>query len=126
MATSNALHAAVNGPFVNTVTDALLASLWSSASETVADDVSLDELARVADLSAKHFARTFKQSTGVPPHRWLISQRIGKTRELMASGDLDISEIALACGFEDQSHFTVAFSNATGVNPGAYRRNVRS
>ena len=91
----------------------------------LAEDVSLSALAAIANLSTSHFARAFRQSTGVPPHRWLTNQRIARGRELLEIGDLTLAEIALACGFADQSHFTVAFRSATGVTPGAYRREVR-
>ena len=87
------------------------------------EDVGLVELAALVDLSPKHFARAFKQSTGTPPHQFLLQQRIARAKELLARHDGgSISEIALACGFADQSHFTAAFRKATGQPPGAYRR----
>ncbi len=88
-------------------------------------DVALDELAALAGLSAKHFARAFRQSTGVPPHRWLIEKRIDRAKALLTGGDLGLAEIALACGFADQSHFTAAFRRGTGVTPGAFRQETR-
>jgi AraC family transcriptional regulator len=91
----------------------------------LADDIGLDDLAAIADLSAKHFARAFRQSTGAPPHRWLIERRIERGKELLAASDHSLAEIALACGFADQSHFTAAFRKAVGATPGAYRRALR-
>ena len=88
-------------------------------------DATLDEIAQRVGLSAKHFARAFRQSTGVPPHRWLLQRRIERARELLEAGDLPLAEIALLCGFADQSHFTVTFKKATGLTPGAYRREAR-
>ncbi len=93
--------------------------------EHAAGDLALDELAALADLSAKHFARAFRQSTGVPPHRWLIERRIDRAKELLAASDHSLAEIALACGFADQSHFTAAFRKAVGATPGGYRREIR-
>ncbi len=93
--------------------------------ERAADDLALDELAALVDLSAKHFARAFRQSTGVPPHRWLIERRIDRAKELLAESDHSLAEIALACGFSDQSHFTAAFRKAVGATPGGYRREIR-
>ena len=90
----------------------------------VGQELLLDDLAGLVGLSAKHFARAFRDSTGVPPHRWLTNQRIERARELLAAGDLPIAEIALICGFADQSHFTVTFKKATGLTPGAYRREM--
>jgi AraC family transcriptional regulator len=93
--------------------------------ERAADDLALDELAALVDLSAKHFARAFRQSTGVPPHRWLIERRIDRAKELLAASDHSLAEIALACGFADQSHFTAVFRKAVGATPGGYRREIR-
>jgi AraC family transcriptional regulator len=93
--------------------------------ENAHHDLALEELAALVGLSAKHFARAFRQSTGVPPHRWLIERRIARARELLTTGDLDLAEIGLACGFADQSHFTAVFRRGTGLTPGAYRRETR-
>jgi AraC-like DNA-binding protein len=87
--------------------------------------VPLAELARAANLSPAHFVRAFKQSTGQPPHRWLIAQRIEKAKQLMTETSLSLAEIAWACGFADQSHFTRLFSRATRTSPGVWRHNRR-
>jgi AraC family transcriptional regulator len=88
-------------------------------------DLALEERAALAGLSAKHFARAFRQSTGVPPHRWLIERRIEHAKNLLITADLGLAEIALACGFADQSHFTAVFRRGTGVTPGAFRQETR-
>ena len=90
----------------------------------LADDIGLDDLAAIADLSAKHFARAFRQSTGMPPHRWLIERRIDRAKALLATADLGLADIAIACGFADQSHFTAAFRKSVGATPGRYRRDL--
>ncbi len=91
----------------------------------LAEDIGLDDLAAIADLSAKHFARAFRQSTGMPPHRWLIERRIDRAKALLMEGDLNLAEIALTCGFADQSHFTAAFRKSVGATPGIFRRDLR-
>ena len=88
-------------------------------------DATLDDIAQVTGLSSKHFARAFQRSTGVPPHRWLLQRRIERARNLLATGGLPLAEIALVCGFADQSHLTVAFRKMTGMTPGAFRRAAR-
>jgi AraC family transcriptional regulator len=88
--------------------------------------VPLAELARAVNLSPGHFVRAFKQSTGQPPHRWLVEQRIEKAKQLLVNTSLSLAEIALACGFADQSHFGRVFSRVTHTSPGAWRRYLRS
>jgi AraC family transcriptional regulator len=88
--------------------------------------VPLAELARAVNVSSGHFVRAFKQSTGQPPHRWLVEQRIEKAKQLLVNTSLSLAEIALACGFSDQSHFGRVFSRATDTSPGAWRRYLRS
>lgn len=88
--------------------------------------VPVADLARALSLSPAHFARAFKQTTGQPPHRWLMEQRIDKAKQLLIGTTLSLGEIALACGFADQSHFTRLFSRVTHSSPGAWRRHERS
>jgi len=88
------------------------------------EDVTLDDVASVTGLSAFHFARAFKQATGLPPHRWLVNQRIVRARELLTRNELALASIALECGFAHQSHFTTAFKKALGITPAAFRRAV--
>src|SRR3984893_9078554 len=88
--------------------------------------VPLAELAQALSLSPSHFARAFKQTTGQPPHRWLMEQRIDKAKQLLIGTTLSLGEIALVCGFADQSHLTRLFSRVTHSSPGAWRRHKRS
>jgi AraC-like DNA-binding protein len=88
-------------------------------------DTSLHDVARVCGLSVSHFARAFKESTGVAPYQWLTLRRIDVSKEMLADPRLSLAEIALDCGFSDQSHFTRVFSKACGLTPGAWRRNSR-
>jgi AraC-like DNA-binding protein len=84
--------------------------------------VSLSELAVECGLSVRHFARAFKRSMGLPPHRYPLKQRIETARGLLLNSKQSLLDIALACGFADQSHFTRVFTAAIGVSPGAIRR----
>lgn len=83
---------------------------------------SLHQIAAEFDLSVSHFSRAFRISTGLPPHQWLLQQRLKAAKQLMMVHDLPLAEIALSAGFANQSHFTRAFSAAVGVSPGAWRR----
>ncbi len=84
-----------------------------------ADDLSLNQLARVAALSPYHLSRLFCDQFGIPPHAYLESIRIRHARRLLASG-VPIVEVALETGFADQSHFTQRFKRMVGVPPGQY------
>ncbi|MBU8897803.1 AraC family transcriptional regulator [Corallococcus sp. M34] len=84
--------------------------------------VSLAELARSCGLSERHFARAFRETTGQPPHRWLMERRLEKARHLLATSTQSLQEIAITCGFAHQSHFTRTFTRAVGTSPGAWRR----
>jgi AraC family transcriptional regulator len=85
-------------------------------------NVSSADLATECLLSAGHFARAFRHSTGLSPHQWLIERRIEKAHALLREGRLSLAEIARACGFADQSHFTKAYARRRGISPGAWRR----
>ena len=82
-------------------------------------------LAQVAKLSPSHFARMFKQTEGISPHRYVLQCRIKWARELLAGTDMPLSEIAVVTGFSDQSHYTRWFREIIGVTPGSYRWSMR-
>jgi AraC family transcriptional regulator len=85
-------------------------------------DTSIDQLANETGLSSSHFARAFKQTVGVAPHQWLLQKRIDRAKELLRRTDMELSEIALSCGFGDQSHFTRVFTRLERSTPGKWRR----
>lgn len=86
-------------------------------------------LARMADavgLSLFHFARTFRSTLGLTPQAYVQLRRCEKARSLMEEDRLTLSEIALACGFTSQSHFTTVFKRLEGITPGRWRgRNIQ-
>ncbi len=78
-------------------------------------DPSVAELARECGLSSGHFARAFRQSTGLTPHQWLIRKRVERARGLLLGDGLGLADIAVICGFVDQSHFTRVFTKFEGL-----------
>ncbi|WP_348642341.1 AraC family transcriptional regulator [Rhizobium tropici] len=80
------------------------------------------ELALECGLSQRHFCRAFRQSTGLSPHAWLQHRRVDVAKTLLCRRDLQLADIAIACGFADQSHFTRVFTHLIGISPGAWRR----
>ncbi|ASW02575.1 helix-turn-helix domain-containing protein [Paraburkholderia aromaticivorans] len=85
-------------------------------------NVSLEEIANACNLSRSYFIRAFRETTHRTPHQWLLEQRIERARHLLRSSDSSLSEIAIACGFADQSHFTRTFTQLVGTPPGSWRR----
>ena len=77
-------------------------------------------LAGVA-LSVAMFAPSSRR-TGAPPHRRLTSRRLARAKELLAATDMTLAEIAIVCGFTDQSYFTQIFARYEGSSPGRWRR----
>jgi transcriptional regulator GlxA family with amidase domain len=84
--------------------------------------IRLGEVAGAVRLSASHFSRVFHHSVGEPPARYLRRHRVKRAQEMMLSTCKSITEIALNCGFADQSHFTRTFRRMVGVTPAAWRR----
>ena len=84
-------------------------------------DLTIETLAKEAYLSPFHFARAFKAATGTAPHRYLTDRRIGRAKALIAEGRLPLTQIADACGFSSQAHFTRWFKRFVGTTPGEYR-----
>jgi AraC family transcriptional regulator len=86
------------------------------------ETIHLAELAAIAGVSRFHFARLFKASTGVSPMANLERLRLDRAQALIRTGALRLSEVALATGFADQSHFTRRFRLHAGMTPGKYER----
>ena len=89
-------------------------------------DPSIADIAAECGLSSSYFAKAFKQATGAPPHAWLSMKRIERAKQLLSETNDELAEIALACGFVDQSHFGRAFSSSEGCSPGRWRRFYQS
>jgi AraC family transcriptional regulator len=87
--------------------------------------VRLDEVARRCNLSLSQFGRTFKKTTGLTPHRWLVQRRLERAQDLLLWSTLSLAQIALDCGFSEQSHFTRTFTRLVGTSPGEWRRQRR-
>jgi AraC-like DNA-binding protein len=82
----------------------------------------LAEIAAACGLSPGHFARAFRVSTGLAPHSWLLRARVDHAMTLLRQRDPSLSEIALACGFADQSHLSRVFTRQIGMSPRSWRR----
>jgi transcriptional regulator GlxA family with amidase domain len=78
-------------------------------------------LARIAGVSSRGFHRAFRQRFGITPHAYVILKRIELAQNLMLTTGDSLSQIALACGMTDQSHFTRTFRRIIGQSPRQWR-----
>ncbi len=92
--------------------------------ENLTEPISLARLADLAQLSPFHFSRAFKQSFGLPPHRYQTSRRIELAKALLAERALSVTDIALRIGYSETSSFTAVFRKLMGRTPTDYRRSL--
>lgn len=85
-------------------------------------DLSILDLATLTSMSESHFSRSFKQSVGIAPYQYLMQQRVERAKQLLKQQAISISDIALDCGFANQTHLTKVFRQMTGVTPKAYQK----
>src|SRR5260221_1155645 len=90
------------------------------------EDWAVRRLARVSGVSQAHFARSFKQAFGVPPHRYLLTRRIERATALLRDTDRPITEIAFDTGWESLGTFGRTFRDVTNESPGAIRARTRA
>ncbi|NKC33872.1 AraC family transcriptional regulator [Falsiroseomonas selenitidurans] len=114
------LHART-APTRHRIAPARLRAVLAYIEEHLAEEITLADLAAVARLSRFHFARAFRAEAGVAPHAHVTLRRVERAKRLMLEGGTALSEIALACGFAHQAHFTTAFRRVTGTTPGRWR-----
>ncbi|WP_273069606.1 helix-turn-helix transcriptional regulator [Thioclava marina] len=86
--------------------------------------IRLSDFAALAALSPFHLHRMFRASRGIPLHAWITERRIDRAKSLLRGTD-PVLEVALACGFSSQSHFTRTFKSGTGTTPAAWRTAIK-
>jgi AraC-like DNA-binding protein len=92
----------------------------------LAGRILVSDLSAVAQRSEGHFSRAFKRTFGISPHAYVLRRRVEKATHLMLVSDDSLSDIALACGMNDQAHFCNSFRQMTGQTPAAWRRERRA
>ncbi len=83
-------------------------------------------LARVSGVSEAHFARSFREAFGLPPHRYLLTRRIERATALLRDTDLSITEIAFQTGWSSLGTFGRTFRDVTGESPGVVREREKA
>ena len=92
----------------------------------MSENVRLDDVAAAAGLSSFHFARMFKKTTGLTPHRYLMKARVERAKSLLREFEKSLTEIAIECGFCDHSHMSKVFRRLTGMAPVEFRDGWRA
>ncbi|GCE07272.1 AraC family transcriptional regulator [Dictyobacter aurantiacus] len=85
-------------------------------------ELSLEALARQVGFSPYHFARLFRQTTGESPHQFVLRQQVEQAQHLCEKSEMPLAQVALACGFSNQSHLTRVFKRYLGLTPRAFRQ----
>lgn len=105
---------------------ARLRKVLAYIAEQLGEELSLGALADCAHLSPHHFSIAFKASTGLPPYRYVIEQRMREAKRMLTESGAPLAEIAQSVGFSSQAQFTTMFRKLVGTTPGRYRSQVRS
>ncbi|MEM9012478.1 MAG: AraC family transcriptional regulator [Pseudomonadota bacterium] len=106
------------------LTDHDVANVTSMIEERLEENLNISDLARVTSLSDWHFARAFKQATGLSPHQFVLRRRIARAKDLLERTADPLAEVAVASGFSSQSHMTDVFRQKAGTTPGKYRAEI--
>ena len=89
--------------------------------EHLGEEITLEAIATQLNMSQYYFCHLFKQSMGISPYQYVLQQRINKAKQLLKQRQLTITDVALECGFANQTHFTKYFRKLTGATPKNYR-----
>ena len=107
---------------VNKLPPQLLERTLAYINDRLSEDISLDDLAQLCEITKFHFLRCFKASTGSSPYQYLLDRRVERAKRLLTSTHYPVGDIAHMCGFADVSGLNRTFRRATGMAPGAWRQ----
>ena len=116
----------VEQPVARTLADDPVTSAMARALEQLPERISVDELARVAHLSPRQFARRFRAATGTSPARWLINRRVDASLPLLERDSRGVEEVGRMVGFATPAAFRRHFRDRVGLSPSTYRRRFRT
>lgn len=94
--------------------------LRSYVRERLGEDIRLSELAALIGISPRHFSLLFRRAFGMPPYRYVLSQRLAEGARRLAAGPVDLAQLSADLGFCSQSHFSAAFRTEFHTTPRRY------
>jgi AraC family transcriptional regulator len=94
--------------------------------DSLPEDLSLSDLAAVADMSPHYFTELFRRSTGYAPHRYVLLQRIERAKEGLRDTGRSVTDVALSVGFQNPSHFARVFRKFVGASPSRFQSEMKS
>ena len=100
-----------------------LAKVLEYTAAHLPEGIQVADLAALAGMSIGRFTSSFRASTGLTPHRYIMRERIEAVRSLLRERQYSLAEVALRCGFSSQQHMATAIRKLTGVTPSDLRRN---
>ena len=109
-------------PAAGALSDRQLAAVLDFIEANLDRNVGLSEIADTCGMTLSQFSRSFKQSTGLSPYRYVVERRVDRARRLLAETSASLAEVAYSAGFSSQSHMTDTFRRHLGTTPGRYRR----
>jgi len=115
-------HATVTSgrmPYREILTPAKLRALVAFINQNLSSPLRLGDLAAAAALSQAHLARSFRNATGIPLHRYVLHRRLERARLLLSRADARVHTVAVQCGFADAPHLSKAYRKAYGITPAA-------
>jgi transcriptional regulator GlxA family with amidase domain len=89
--------------------------------ERLGEDLCLSEMAEVASMSVYHFARVFREQTGLPPATYLAALRLSEAKRLLLETSLSVADVCSKVGYNSIGTFTSRFTQVVGVSPGKFR-----
>ena len=104
-------------PYLEILTPAKLRALFAFIQQNLSAPLRLDDLAAAAGVSKAHLARSFRNATGLPLHRYVLHHRLERARSLLSGADEQVKFVAQQCGFADASHLSKAYRKAYGITP---------
>ena len=89
---------------------------------SLAQPISVQQVAEAVSLSPSHFSRQFKSQTGFSPYEYIVLRRIDRAKHLLTSTDLSVKEIAYKAGYGSEENFIHSFQKNVGISPGLFRK----